>query len=144
MESRQLPVARYKPHTQINVMKASPIHKVGLAQLTCSEKRVICRSRVGRSRIRNGVPRRTRARSFSRAIAIRITPRIMFQPQSERVVSGVNCQGKFAISNVGKMNALSAPKATRLPPIQNRERIQAGRGESEFEFGWAARRCCQI
>ena len=85
-------------------------------------------------RIRNGVPKRTRALSFSRTMEISSTPRIMIHPQSERVVSGVNCQGKFGINNEGRMNALAAPTIEPMPLIQNRVRIHVGRGESEFLF----------
>jgi hypothetical protein len=71
---------------------------------------------TGRIRINMGVASLACVSLFSRDIERMIVPTAISQPDNERAVSGVSCQGKLGINKPGNKKIRAAPKVNK-PPI---------------------------
>src|SRR5688500_18349317 len=97
-------------------------------------------SKAGRIKMSIGVASRTRVRSFSRDIQSMSVPTAISQPESERAVRGVNCQGKTGMRKLGKKKVTAAIKVNKLPQMISSRFSQEGMASLEEVARETARR----
>ena len=79
-----------------------------------------------------GVARMARVWLSSRDIESIMVPTAISQPDSERAVSGVSCQGKLGINKLGNKKISAAPTVNKPPTIAKSLFNQVERTLSEF------------
>ena len=74
-----------------------------------------------------GVASLARVALFSKEIESISVPTAISQPDSERAVRGVSCQGKTGINKLGNKKTRAAPMVKKLPILTNNLFNQSGR-----------------